>query len=90
MIERTCGCTETTDCHRHERMAKGPVPAKDWKLLQVIDRGASNYYRYQVSGLNLNWRPEAPDYHFTWSVRTIDDPRYDVSEAVFTSAQVES
>jgi hypothetical protein len=81
-----CGCTETTDCYRHELMARS-VPPKDWKLLTVHDRGPGHYYRFAITGLNLNWRPEARDYRFSWSVPSIDDPRYDTSEAIFTSVE---
>lgn len=78
-----CGCTETTDCYRHEGMARD-VPAQDWKVLELEDTGPGNYYRYRLVGLNLNWRPEWPDYQFRWSVPSVDDPRFDMSEAKVT------
>ena len=59
-------------------------PEKDWKVLECEDMGPGNYYRYRVIGLNLNWKPEAADYRFSWSVPRIDDPRFDMSEAVKT------
>ena len=57
------------------------VPARDWKLVKVVDRGAGNYYRYQVEGENLNWPEGHRERRFCWSVPSIDDPRYDHEHA---------
>jgi hypothetical protein len=59
------------------------VPAKDWRILTVKDRGPREYYRFAITGHNLNWRPESRDYAFSWSVPDLDDPRYDLSGAVY-------
>lgn len=61
------------------------APASDWKVSHVLDRGAGHYYRYQVTGENLNWPEGLPEREFVWSVPSIDDPRYDLSTATFTT-----
>lgn len=58
------------------------VPAKDWKLTRIVDRGPSEYYRFHIEGENLNYPPGYVDRRFAWSVRDIDDPRYDVDGAI--------
>jgi len=58
------------------------APEKDWRLIAIVDRGPAHYYRYQVRGENLNYAEGAPDRQFSWSVRDIDDPRYDTANAV--------
>lgn len=53
---------------------------KDWRVHFYSDRG-HQYYRYRVSGENLN-RPEThPDRWFSWEVPTLDEDRYDMSNA---------
>jgi hypothetical protein len=58
------------------------VPAKDWVIKTIVDRGPGLYYRYHVRGTNLNYPPEASEREFAWSVPTLDDPRYDLSGAI--------
>lgn len=71
-------------CGRHTLT---DIPAKDWVLATIRDRGAGHHYRYQVSGTNLNFPPCHPSHNFTWSVPTLDDERYDTSTARQESAQ---
>lgn len=58
----------------------------DWVLIAIHDSGEGNYYRYRVSGLNLNYPPTHPSHRFSWSVPSISDPRYDTTNAVRTHA----
>ena len=58
------------------------APVKDWRLIAIVDRGPGQYYRFQVRGENLNFAEDHPDRHFSWSVRDIDNPRYDTANAV--------
>lgn len=56
-------------------------PAQDWVVETIHDRGQGEYYRYRITGRNLNYPPCHPSHKFSWSVRDLDDPRYDVSAA---------
>jgi hypothetical protein len=57
-------------------------PAKDWKLSRIEDRGPGEYYRFRVTGENLNWPEGHRERPFTWDVPDIDDARYDTTDAV--------
>ena len=52
---------------------------KDWVVTSIEDRGPGTYYRYQVTGINLNHPEGHPDREFSWSVPSIDKDRYDLS-----------
>jgi hypothetical protein len=58
------------------------APEKDWVVNVIVDRGPGIYYRYWLRGVNLNYPSDAYDREFSWSVPTLDDPRYDLSNAV--------
>lgn len=64
-----------------ESLVRLPLDVKDWKVSEVIDRGPGHYYRFQVRGENLNHHDGCPDRRFTWDVPTMDENRYDTSEA---------
>lgn len=66
-------------CGQHDEPTP---PARDWVLAAVYDRGPGHFYRYQVSGINLNFPPCHPSHTFTWSVPNIDDERYDKAKVV--------
>lgn len=55
----------------------------DWIVKVIVDRGANAYYRYKVKGENLNYAVGHPSRTFSWDVPSIDDPRYEVSSAVW-------
>jgi hypothetical protein len=57
----------------------------DWLVESVTDRGPQEYYRYHVSGLNLNHPPGVPDHHYSWSVRDLDG-RFELCSAVSVMA----
>lgn len=54
------------------------IPAKDWLVTELVDRGPGHYFRFQVSGENLNYPPTHRDRRFSWSVVNVDDARYDL------------
>ena len=54
------------------------IPAKDWKITSV-EEFPGDYYRFRVSGENLNYPPEHRERRFSWRVPNIDDARYDWS-----------
>lgn len=54
------------------------VPVKDWVVTSIVDRGPGHYYRYQVTGINMNHPEGHSDRAFSWSVPSIDDDRYDL------------
>ena len=58
------------------------IPAKDWRVTAVRDNGAGAYYRWSVEGENLNFPPASADRRFSWRVPSVDDPRFDLSDAV--------
>jgi hypothetical protein len=68
--------------HRHCRcgqcLADVPVPAQDWVVTDLLDRGQGVFYRYQVRGLNLNYPACSPDRRFSWSVPALDE-RFDLT-----------
>lgn len=70
--------TNHRDCICGTHDASAPVPAKDWKVHKVTDRGCG-IYRYRVEGENLNFPPCHPDRRFSWDVPSIADERYDLS-----------
>jgi hypothetical protein len=49
------------------------VGLPDWILSRIVDWGPGTYYRFSVSGTNLNHPIGCPDREFYWSVP--DDPR---------------
>jgi len=55
------------------------VPAKDWIVTSLVDRGPGSYYRYFIEGVNLNHPEGCADRKFSWSVPDIADDRYDFS-----------
>jgi hypothetical protein len=60
------------------------VPAKDWLVSSLTDRGPGQMYRYHVRGENLNLPPCHPDRRFSWSIPAMCE-RYDLSHAVKVS-----
>jgi hypothetical protein len=51
-----------------------------WKVQTIKDRGADQWYRFHITGLILDeGREPVP---FSWSVRDMDNPTYDLSGAV--------
>lgn len=56
-------------------------PKRDWVVETVRDRGAGHFYRYGITGTNLNYPPCHPSRKFMWSVRDLDDERYDMTGA---------
>lgn len=58
-------------------------PVAPWRITEVIDHGAKQWYRYSVRGENLNFVPPEP---ISWAVPSLDDPQYDLSGATFVSA----
>ena len=44
-------------CDDCKRMLRN-VPAQDWKVTELEDRGPGHYYRFRVDGENLNWPEE--------------------------------
>jgi len=66
------------DCVCGQHDADAPVPAKDWLVTELIDRGEGAFYRYAVRGVNLNHPACSPDREFAWSVPTLSE-RYDLS-----------
>lgn len=69
-------------CDVCKEMLSEGVPAADWKLTVVHDRGPGTYYRFHVEGENLNWPVGHRDRRICWSVPNVDDPRYDTTDAV--------
>jgi len=55
--------------------------ARDWRLREVVDLGPGTYYRYRVSGQNMNVAPGGYGFDFSWDVPSIDDKRYDLDHA---------
>lgn len=62
-----------------------PYPP-DWIVDTIEDRGPGEYYRFRVTGRNLNFAPDHPDHRFEWRIPT--DPalfwRYVVTDAIRT------
>jgi hypothetical protein len=58
------------------------VPAKDWLVTKLTDLGPGHYYRFHLEGENLNWPEGHRERKFSWSVRDVDDPRYDLGGIV--------
>lgn len=54
------------------------VPALDWLVTELVDLGASEYFRYRVEGVNLNHPSCHVDRRFSWRVPSVGG-RYDLS-----------
>lgn len=63
---------------RAPRVQVVEVPARDWAVTRLTDRGGGEFYRYLVEGRNLNYPPCHPQHEFSWRVPRLDD-RYDLS-----------
>ena len=63
-------------------------PAQDWLISTVLDLGPAHFYRYRVTGENLNWPAGHRDRAFTWSIPDSpkDNPRYDLTSATWKTA----
>jgi hypothetical protein len=55
---------------------------QDWKVERVEVYDPRQRYPYRVEGINLNCQPEDYGYRFSWRVCSLDNHRYDLSEAV--------
>lgn len=55
--------------------------ARDWRLREVVDLGPGTYYRYRVSGQNMNVAPGGYGFDFSWDVPSVDDALYDLDHA---------
>ena len=58
---------------------------RDWIVRYITDRGAGAFYRYRVSGENLNHPIGHPDRRFTWDVPALCE-RYAIEDAIVVSA----
>ena len=63
------------------------IPASDWIITSVTDRGAGHWYRYRIQGINLNYPTCHPSRRFYWTVRDLSDPRYDLSQVAPTAQE---
>lgn len=70
-----CRCGQCTDA---------PIPAQDWLVSKLEDRGPGEYYRYKVEGVNLNHPPCSMDRRFSWRVPSLCE-RFDLSAAIHTT-----
>jgi len=49
-----------------------------WVVDTVIDLGRAAAYRYHVRGINLGCAPGTYGRRFAWTVRDLDNPRYEI------------
>ena len=49
----------------------------------MIDRGPGEYYRFHVEGTNLNCAPGSSGRAIRWSVRDLNDRRYEILPGAF-------
>jgi len=61
--------------------------APDW-FVESIEATGEAYYRLRVVGQNLNYPEGDKDRRFTWRLRDVDDPRFDLSGAAIDPAAV--
>lgn len=55
-----------------------PPMAADWLITSIHDRGATDWYRWRIEGVNTNHAPDGAGRIFAWSVPAICDRRYAV------------
>ncbi len=63
-----------------------PFTASDWLLTEVEDKGPGHYYRYRVTGRNVNSLRGEYGHWFSWSVPDISDKRYHVTDSIIAHA----
>ena len=56
----------------------GDTKKKHWIVETIKDHGPGAYYRYSVTGRNLHQNGK----EFSWSVPNLDNPEYDLSNAI--------
>jgi len=69
---------------RDREMALPSPIGPDWKVLKIalaVPGEVRGYYKLRVQGHNRNYRPEAPNYTFSWVLPDVADVRFDLSEA---------
>lgn len=62
----------------------GTMCQRNWRVSRVTDRGPGNFYRFLVTGENLNFPPGHMDRKFVWSVPDLDAYDYDLSGATWS------